>query len=144
LPTDIDPLGTGVPTVTIYNPDGSVAGHATHLVIPAGPPRGPLTLNGQNTGVYSPVGPPGPYIVIDGHGELDMAGLTLTGSLRFELSKSGSGLVISLVVDVNGHVNGIPGGAASTELFGAIQIDSDGIIVLLQATVTGGGTPTDY
>ncbi len=114
---------TSTPGIAIYDASGNQTGTATSLVIPAGPPRGLL----QADGTYASIGPAGPYVVIAASGEIDMVGLVLTGNFRFELSSSSSGLSVSMVLDVQGDV----GSLGEVTVFGAMQLDSSGLVAIL-------------
>ncbi len=127
---------TGVSGVVVYNPDGSVAGTVTSLIIPAGPPQGSLEII-NNAGTYATSGAAGPYIVVTGSGTINLESLTLNGYFYFQLSDSPStGFILSLVVNVSGNVPSV--GTASVT--GALQISSAGEVALLAIGGTAGST----
>ena len=131
---------TSTAGITVYDPTtGAVVGTVTSLVIPAGPPQGWLEdINGA--GAFASSGAAGPYIVVTGVGSLNMEGLALNGFFYFQISSSPStGVIVALVVDVNGSIPGV--GSASVE--GALQISSAGEVALLAISGSNGGS-TNY
>lgn len=148
------PGNQNVPKVIVYDENGGVVGEATTIVIPAGPPVGLASLNGD-TASFTVSGAAMPYFVIYGNGSLNILNaLVLQGSFRIDLHYNATdGLVLSMLVDMKADLSAVAGaggagiGSGNVAVTGALQIvssgDYQGVAALL---VVGGGTTTtsDY
>lgn len=120
-----------LPPVTIPGTNNTV----TSLTIPAGPPQGAL----QADGTYGTnIGPTGPYIVITGQGSLNVYSYSFTGFFYFQLSDSSAGPVAAMYLNVTGNL-----GFGQVSVTGGFDLSSAGVVVLLQASGSGGNT-TNY
>jgi len=120
----------GLPLLTIPGSSTPVSS----LTIPRGPPLGLQQADGS----FASTGATGPYIVITGQGHLDLYGIGLDGFFYFQFSNSAAGPVVALVVSVTGDL-----GFGTVTVTGGFQLSSAGVVALLEASGSAGGT-TSY
>jgi len=121
-----------IPGATVYNADGSIAGTATTIIIPKGPPRGLLMLDNGNA-VYADTGATGPYVVVTGNCTLAIT-LPAKGDLTPIPDVTMQGIGKRIVIDLD-----VPQTVVQFGGLGIKRSDPDFMAAYLMDHVLGGG-----